>query len=245
MDIENYQTPKYETRIELLGLKLLILDVDDTLVRPCKPGFYEQYSTAVNKAVAVFLKTDLETGTKIANYYRKHFGGGEQALFSGTIGSYFPEYSIRAPDFKTLYDMIVKIDPQGFFEPHEETIELINKIRKQEIFVAAVTSTPELLSRKILAECGFNPEKDFDLYKAYTSELGPPKMTQKSNIFVDIAKYFQVSPQEAFSIGDSYRYDIQPAQEIGMKTCLIGIQRPSKYDGLFAQNILEVFKAEN
>ncbi len=242
MNVKNCQTPECKTEIKLSELKLLILDIDNTLITPCKPGFYEQYSMAVNKAVAIFLKINLETATKIANYYREHFGGGEQALFSGTIGSHFPEYGMRAPDFETLYNTIVKIDPQGFFEPHEAIAELVSKIRKQGIFVAAVTSTPELLSRKILTECGFNPERDFDLYETYTSKFGSPKMTRKGNIFADIAEHFHVSPHEALSIGDSYRHDIQPAQEIGMKTCLIGTKRPFKYNGLFAQSILDIFK---
>ena len=220
-------------------VKLLIIDIDHTLVKAKDQLFYKQYKQAVNKSVAKFLEIDLKRGTGVANFYREHFGGGEQALFSGTIGEYFPKYGDRSPDYQILYNQMIKINPKGHFQKHSDELDIIAKIRDRGITVVAATSTPDVLSRKILKECGFDPEKDFDMFVAYAKESGPPKMILKEKLFKGVVDKFNTLPSDALSIGDSYQYDILPALALGMKTCLFSSEPPAQYNGDSCQDLVE------
>lgn len=221
---------------------LVILDIDGTLVKPKDPNFYRQYSEAVNISVSNYLGVPLEEGTRVADFYRQYFGGGEMALFSGTIGRFFPEYGEHESNLELLYDTMCAIDASGQFEKDGITTTLIRLLRSQGKKVVAITDSPEGLSRRILADAGINPDQDFDLYLPYTKEQGPLKIVQRGEIFSRVADHFEVSPDRVISIGDSYRSDIQPAEDLGMKTCLVSPQKHAEYSDLQSPSFDNVFE---
>ena len=226
----------------LPGINLVILDIDNTLVKPIRPDFYRKYSEAVNAATADYLGVSLEEGTRVADFYRQNFGGGEMALFSGTIGQFFPEYGEKQPDFELLYDAMCSIDPAGQFKADGISAALIRLLRTQGKKVVAITDSPKDLSRRILKCAGIDPDQDFDLYLAYTKEEGPPKILQKEKIFAQIANSFKIPPDRTLSVGDNYKSDIQPAEQLGMKTCLVSPQLRGDYSGLQARSFDTVFE---
>lgn len=226
----------------LPGIDLVILDIDNTLVRPRDPDFYRKYSEAVNTAVSTYLDVSLEEGIKVADFYRQNFGGGEMALFSGTVGQFFPEYGELGPNLELLYDTMCAIDPTGQFENDGVTAALIRLLRSQGKKVVAITDSPEGLSRRILADAGIKPDQDFDLYLPYTREAGPLKILQRGQIFSRVAEHFNVPPGRALSVGDSLRSDIQPAEQLGMKVCLVSTQTRDDYSGLQARTFDTVFE---
>jgi len=249
---ETMQNGKLEKRTKLYieatqkdmlpGIDLVILDIDNTLVKPRDPNFYRQYSAAVNVAVSQYLDVSLEEGTRVADFYRQNFGGGEIALFSGTIGQFFPEYGERKPDLTLLYDSMCSINPANQFANDSVTRALIRLLRSQGKKVVALTDSPEGLSRKVLAEAGINPDCDFDLYLAYTREYGPHKILEKERIFQKIADQFQTLPGRVLCVGDSYHSDIEPPLRLGMKACLLSMREEKDRNCLQARNINSVFE---
>lgn len=224
------------------GVDLVILDIDNTLVNPRDPNFYRKYSEAVNISVSDYLGVPLEEGTRVADFYRQHFSGGEVALFSGTISQFFPEYEELPPNLELLYDTMCSIEPMGQFKNDGITTALIRLLRSQGKIVVGLTDSPEGLSRKVLSEVGIDPDADFDLYLPYTREKGPNKILLRERIFENIAKYFKVSSERVLSVGDTYKSDIQPAQQLGMQVCLVSPQTRQDYFGLQAKNFDTVFE---
>jgi len=226
----------------LPGVDLVILDVDNTLVRPKDHGFYRKYGDAVNLATSNYLDVPTEEGVRVANFYRQNFGGGEMALFSGTIGQYFPEYGNPQPNLELLYDAMCSINPDGQFENDELTAVLIRLLRLQGKRIVAITDSPEGLSRKILDDAGINPDEDFDLYLPYTKGQGPLKILRRGQIFSQVANHFGISPERTLSVGDSFNFDIQPAEQLGMRTCLVSPHENGDYAGLRTISFDTVFE---
>lgn len=230
----------------LPGIDLVILDIDNTIVKPKDPDFYKRYSKAVNTATSTYLGVSLEEGTRVADFYRQNFGGGEMALFSSTVGQFSPEYNEHQPNLDILYDMMCSIDPTGQFINDGITAKLIRLLRLQGKKVVAITDSPEGLSRRILTDTGINPDQDFDLYLPFTRETGPLKILQRGQIFSRVAEHFNVPTERILSVGDSLRSDIQPAEEIGMKVCLVSGQTRDDYSGLQARsfdNVFEIYRS--
>lgn len=226
----------------LPGIDLVILDIDNTIVKPRDPNFYKQYSDAVNVAVSQYLNVSLEKGTRVADFYRQNLGGGEVALFSGTIDKFFPEYGEHKPNLELLYDAMCFINPVNEFINDGVITALIRLLRSQGKKVVALTDSPEDLSRRVLAEVGINPDCDFDLYLAYTREHGPHKILNKEQIFQKIADQFQTPSDRVLCVGDSYHSDIEPPLQLGMKACLISAQEKKDRTCLQARNINTVFE---
>lgn len=226
----------------LPNIDVVVLDIDNTLALPKDPSFYTQYAEAVDVAVSRYLGISPEAAKHVANFYRQHYGGGEQALFSGTIGSYFPEYGSPEPDYKLLYEAMTTIDPENHFVDSALTVGLVKLLRQKGKKIVGLTDAPEELSRQVLSECGLDPDVDFDLYISYQSESGPPKMVQGEAIFRDIAERFEVEPSRVLSVGDNLETDIVPAQKAGLKTCLISESDVQDYQELQATNFADVFR---
>lgn len=225
------------------GIDLVIVDIDNTLVKPKDHDFYRQYGNAVNTAVSSYLGISIEEGTRVADFYRQNFGGGEMALFSGNISRFFPEYGEHEPNIELLYDTICSIDPSNQFQDDGISANLINLLRSQGKRVVAITDSPEELSRKILAYAGIKPDDDFDLYLPYTRERGPLKILQRETVFRAVADYFEIAPDRILSIGDTYKSDIEPAEKLGMRTCLVSLEESENdYVGLKAKKFDDVFE---
>lgn len=227
----------------LPGIDLVILDIDNTLVKPSDPEFYRKYGEAVNIATSDYLGVSPDEGKRIANFYRQKFGGGEMALFSGTIGYFFPEYGECTPNFDLLYNRMCAIDPTGQFTNDGVTPQLINLLRTQVKRIVAITDSPEGLSRRVLADAGIDPDKNFDMYLPYIPEQGPLKIVQRGKIFERVASHFNVPLERTMSIGDSYRSDIEPAEQLGMKTCLVSSHIIEDYAGLQVGSFDYAFEA--
>ncbi len=229
--------------VDLLpGIELVIVDIDNTLAIPKTSEFYRFYGDAVNRAVSSYLGISPVEGIKVADYYREYFGGGEMALFSGTIYKFFPQYGKHRPDLTLLYDELCTINPVDQFLEDKRVPFLLRLLHNQGTKIAAITDCPEYLSGRVLAEVGVDPNKDFDLYLSYTKERGPLKILQGRAVFSGVVEHFRVPAKRTLSIGDTYKYDIQPAQQLGMKTCLISAQIKKDYFDLQAKTFLHVFE---
>jgi len=135
------------------------------------------------------------------------------------------------------------IDPTGQFTNDGVTPQLINLLRTQGKRIVAITDSPEGLSRRVLADAGIDPDKNFDMYLPYIPEQGPLKIVQRGKIFERVASHFNVPLERTMSIGDSYRSDIEPAEQLGMKTCLVSSHIIEDYAGLQVGSFDYAFEA--
>ena len=241
--ISNGESRRVHERSSLFeDVDVVVFDIDNTLVRPHDPDFYLQYSQAVDRSVARVLDVSLEKGREVANFYREHLGGGERALFDGNIHTYFPEFPPGVPDYALLYEEMCTIDPSGQFDLHERTAIFLKALRAKGKKIVALTDSPEDLSRRILSEAGLNPDVYFDLYLAYRPEHGPQKKLQPKEVFGGIANYFDVDPEKILAVGDTFLTDIKPAQDLGMKTCLISENQVGEHSGVQVRSIGELIQ---
>lgn len=236
-------------RQKLSQVKAVISDVDKTLVLNNKSGFYSQYGQMIERAIAEHYQVSTEAARDIAAFYRQHYHAAEQALFMGDVHKYFPNVTPKSADVAKLFELLITLDPTGFFDKQEESRSLIDQLRKRDVKVVAVTNSPDELSRKILQEAGFNPDEDFDMFLAYTRNDGPPKIVQRGQIFSHIATTLGVKLNEVVAVGDSFVHDVQPALELGMIGCLLTESAQSDFSGIAAiratQILQEILLAKN
>jgi FMN phosphatase YigB (HAD superfamily) len=227
----------------LSGIELVIFDIDNTLVFADDESFYDQYGAAVERAVAAHYGVDLSEAAQITADYRMRHGGGEQALFRGDVHISYPHIAEQPADTSILFDELCLIDPTGRFAQQAAMRAGVATLREDGIKTVALTSSPEPLSRRILAEAGFDPDQDFDAYVTYGRNELPPKMDSSRQIFAEIAEQFKVEHGHVLATGDSLRHDVLPAQELGMLACLIGPEVPDNFEGIVAASTLDLITA--
>jgi len=229
-----------ENKSALSRVKAVIFDVDHTLAFAKDVSFFAQFGEMVEKAVRDYFDITPEQTGKVIQFYRDQYGGGEQALFMGNIHLHFPELGLKEPNWEILYDLLVQINPEGAFEQQEQLQKLIARLRSLRIKVVALTSSPDQLSKKILKESGYDPEKDFDLFIAYTRLGGPPKKLKHLKIFNQVAEDLNTNPDEIIAIGDSLSQDVMPAIELGMMGCLLTDSDIDDFTGIIATRTAQI-----
>ncbi len=216
----------------LSSVEMAIFDVDHTLAFPKDPAFYEQYSLSVKLAIAQHFGLDDERAEHLASFYRENYNGAEHALFSGTVTEHFSDISKKSPNFDILYDTMVQIKTDELFHDKSDLSQSIASLRDAGVLTVALTSSPDLLAMRILAESGYDISSNFDGFHAYTRENGPPKKVDGPRVFSEIASEFNIGVDHVISVGDSLSQDILPARKIGMLTCWIsGVLSPD-YTGM-------------
>lgn len=213
--------PSQEYRSKLARVNHAIFDIDNTLVFATNPDFYQVYGEKVEKAIQIHYGIDEGLAKSIADFYRVNYGGGEQALFRGDAHLHFENCPQRPTNVSLLYDLLTEIDPTERFTKQTKLREHIGFLRSLGLTVTALTSSPDILSRRILEESGYIPENDFDSFIAYSREDGPPKMISEKAVFQDLLDQHNASSEEVIAIGDSLHHDVLPAISLGMLGCLL------------------------
>lgn len=224
-------------------IDLIITDVDSTLVYPSDPEFFTYFRGALHAAMAEYFGISLERTEEISAYFRREHGGAEVSIFRGITHEHFPDVPVLPPDYEMVYREMSKIDPSGYFQPADEMKEAVARVRQAGIKVAALTDSPDILSRNVLAASGFVPEEDFDAFHAYTRELGPHKKVRADLIFSEIAAEFGAPHHRVLAIGDSLKADIIPARSVHMRTVLISPEPVVGYEGTQRTSAVDVFNA--
>ncbi len=229
-----------ETKVALSRIKAVIFDIDDTLTFAKDTNFFAQFGQMVERAVEQYYLTSPIQAKEIAHFYRKQYGGGEQALFMGNAHNHFPNLERKDPNWETLYDLLVQINPEGAFMEQGHLKKLIARLRSLGIKIVALTSSPDQLSLKILKESGYEPHEDFDHFIAYTRLAGPPKKIKHLKIFSKIANDLNTDPGRIIAIGDSLDQDVMPALESGMLGCLLSDSDIDGFTGIIAKQTSQI-----
>lgn len=198
----------------VLGKKILIYDLDDTLYNKT-----QEFADLLDSAMATALIEDLglkmdfsEAKNLVTESFRIYRDGGE---------IFFQNYGIKPKDLFIAYH---KRKPVEKIVPYENLIEKIKKVpAEQYIF----TASDRYASEKILKHLGlWNFFKD----RYYSVEdFGVYKKNESSDVYIKYCKKIGVNPEDCVFVDDSYS-NLEFAKEAGMTTVRIYYRNNSAKD---------------
>ncbi len=198
----------------VLGKKILIYDLDDTLYNKT-----QEFADLLDSAMATALTEDLglkmdfsEAKNLVTESFRIYRDGGE---------IFFQNYGIKPKDLFIAYH---KRKPVEKIVPYENLIEKIKKVpAEQYIF----TASDRYASEKILKHLGlWNFFKD----RYYSVEdFGVYKKNESSDVYIKYCKKIGVNPEDCVFVDDSYS-NLEFAKEAGMTTVRIYYRNNSAKD---------------
>lgn len=184
-------------------IKALILDIDGTLYE--SEAYSNALMTAINKVVAEILGISGEEARAVLDRKRKQ-------LKSVTLSV----QSLGISKKKFYQELSEKIDPGRYLARNEKLREMLGRMRRSGLRVAALTNSGDPLAKKVLSSIGLS-YSDFDT--VVTSDETEPKPSPKA--FLHALRKIGVQAQEAFYVGDRIETEITPAKKAGIGTVLV------------------------
>ena len=226
-------------------IKNLIFDLDNTLY---------DFSTIwkkSNKLVYEYLKYD-----KIASYeeFFKHYKAINNMLVDEILKGNMKLREIRNKRLKLTLEkfgiILTEEDCNIYYEkqfdfiiesikPDEEVNLWLSRLCK-EYKMIILTNGKSCEQRRKIEELGL--ENMFKLYISGETHISKPK----EEAFINVLEKEKIVASETMMIGDSLHYDINPANKLGMKTCLIERKwhfddELQNYTGYKVKNIIQFF----
>ena len=226
-------------------IKNLIFDLDNTLY---------DFSTIwkkSNKLVYEYLKYD-----KIASYeeFFKHYKAINNMLVDEVLKGNMKLREIRNKRLKLTLEkfgiILTEEDCNIYYEkqfdfiiesikPDEEVNLWLSCLCKQYKMII-LTNGKSCEQRRKIEELGL--ENMFKLYISGETHISKPK----EEAFINVLEKENIVASETVMIGDSLHYDINPANKLGMKTCLIERKwhfddELQNYTGYKVKNIIQFF----
>ena len=226
-------------------IKNLIFDLDNTLY---------DFSTIwkeSNKLVYKYLKYD-----KIASYeeFFKHYKAINNMLVDEVLKGNMKLREIRNKRLKlTLEEFGIILNEEDcniYYEkqfdfiiesikPNEEVNLWLSRLCKKYKMIL-LTNGKSYEQREKLAKLGL--ENLFELYISGETHISKPK----AEAFINVLEKENIVASETMMIGDSLYYDINPANKLGMKTCLVERKwhfddELQNYTGYKVKNIIQFF----
>ena len=226
-------------------IKNLIFDLDNTLY---------DFSTIwkkSNKLVYEYLKYD-----KIASYeeFFKHYKAINNMLVDEVLKGNMKLREIRNTRLKLTLEkfgiILTEEDCKFYYEkqfkfilesikPNKEVNQWIRRLNKKYKMIL-LTNGKSCEQRRKIEELGL--ENMFKLYISGETHISKPK----EEAFINVLEKENIVASETMMIGDSLHYDINPANKLGMKTCLIERKwhfddELQNYTGYKVKNIIQFF----
>ena len=226
-------------------IKNLIFDLDNTLY---------DFSTIwkeSNKRVYKYLKYD-----KIASYeeFFRHYKAINNILVDEVLKGNMKLREIRNKRLKLTLEefgiILTEEDCNIYYEkqfdfiiesikPNEEVNLWLSRLCKKYKMIL-LTNGKSYEQREKLAKLGL--ENLFELYISGETHISKPK----AEAFINVLEKENIVASETMMIGDSLYYDINPANKLGMKTCLVERKwhfddELQNYTGYKVKNIIQFF----
>lgn len=226
-------------------IKNLIFDLDNTLY---------DFSTIwkeSNKLVYKYLKYD-----KIASYeeFFRHYKAINNILVDEVLKGNMKLREIRNKRLKLTLEkfgiILTEEDCNIYYEkqfdfiiesikPDEEVNLWLSRLCKKYKMIL-LTNGKSYEQREKLAKLGL--ENLFELYISGETHISKPK----AEAFINVLEKENIVTSETMMIGDSLHYDINPANKLGMKTCLVERKwhfddELQNYTGYKVKNIIQFF----
>jgi FMN phosphatase YigB (HAD superfamily) len=125
---------------------------------------------------------------------------------------------LRSEYFEATWDL----DPAEFMQPNKE---LAATLRQVTVRRALLSAAPNIWITKALAH--------LQLTEVFTPAIfnGEPDIRKPNpEAFLQVAKFWNIAPENILAIGDQEKTDILPAQAVGMRTLRIGNDPTTKAD---------------
>ena len=226
-------------------IKNLIFDLDNTLY---------DFSTIwkkSNKLVYEYLKYD-----KIASYeeFFKHYKAINNILVDEVLKGNMKLKEIRNKRLKLTLEkfgiILTEEDCKFYYEkqfefilesikPNEEVNYWLSLFSKKYKMIL-LTNGKSCEQRRKIEKLGL--DNMFKLYISGETHISKPK----AEAFINVLEKEKIVASETMMIGDSLHYDINPANKLGMKTCLIEKKwhfddKLENYSGYKVKNIIQFF----
>ena len=226
-------------------IKNLIFDLDNTLY---------DFSTIwkkSNKLVYEYLKYD-----KIASYeeFFKHYKAINNMLVDEVLKGNMKLREIRNTRLKLTLEkfgiILTEEDCKFYYEkqfkfilesikPNKEVNQWIKRLNKKYKMII-LTNGKSCEQRRKIEKLGL--DNMFKLYISGETHISKPK----AEAFINVLEKEKIVASETMMIGDSLHYDINPANKLGMKTCLIERKwhfddELENYTGYKVKNIIQFF----
>ena len=226
-------------------IKNLIFDLDNTLY---------DFSTIwkkSNKLVYEYLKYD-----KIASYdeFFKNYKAINNMLVDEVLKGNIKLREIRNKRLKITLEkfgiILTEEDCNNYYEkqfdfilesikPNKEVNQWIKRLNKKYKMII-LTNGKSCEQRRKIEELGL--ENMFKLYISGETHISKPK----EEAFINVLEKENIVTSETMMIGDSLHYDINPANKLGMKTCLVERKwhfddELENYTGYKVKNIIQFF----
>ena len=226
-------------------IKNLIFDLDNTLY---------DFSTIwkkSNKLVYEYLEYD-----KVASYeeFFKHYKAINNMLVDEVLKGNMKVKEIRNKRLKLTLEkfgiILTEEDCNIYYEkqfdfiiesikPNEEVNLWLSRLSKKYKMIS-LTNGKSCEQRKKLAKLGL--ENLFKLYISGETHISKPKV----EAFINVLEKENIVASETMMIGDSLHHDINPANKLGMKTCLVERKwhfddELVNYTGYKVKNIIQFF----
>ena len=226
-------------------IKNLIFDLDNTLY---------DFSTIwkkSNKLVYEYLKYD-----RIASYdeFFKNYKAINNMLVDEVLKGNIKLREIRNKRLKITLEkfgiILTEEDCNNYYEkqfdfilesikPNKEVNQWIKRLNKKYKMII-LTNGKSCEQRRKIEELGL--ENMFKLYISGETHISKPK----EEAFINVLEKENIVTSETMMIGDSLHYDINPANKLGMKTCLVERKwhfddELENYTGYKVKNIIQLF----
>jgi HAD hydrolase, family IA, variant 1 len=226
-------------------IKNLIFDLDNTLY---------DFSTIwkkSNKLVYEYLKYD-----RIASYdeFFKNYKAINNMLVDEVLKGNIKLREIRNKRLKITLEkfgiILTEEDCNNYYEkqfdfilesikPNKEVNQWIKRLNKKYKMII-LTNGKSCEQRRKIEELGL--ENMFKLYISGETHISKPK----EEAFINVLEKENIVTSETMMIGDSLHYDINPANKLGMKTCLVERKwhfddELENYTGYKVKNIIQFF----
>jgi FMN phosphatase YigB (HAD superfamily) len=214
--------------LKVYGIKLAVLDVDDTLAHPTEP-YEREYEKLYQRKLAEILGCSEYATAQITAHYGENRAEDafEDENLPSVIREIFPRLMIpRGIDFPLsrteLYDCFVDVRPARYYRADAELVRHVATWRKRGIRLVVVTNTVRYNSEETLRALGFDPAEDFDAYYPWEPHHRKLLKTEDPHgLMRRLLREHGVEPRNAISIGDG-RNDVMPAHDIGMYAGYVG-----------------------
>ena len=226
-------------------IKNLIFDLDNTLYD------FSSIWKKSNKLVYEYLKYD-----KIASYeeFFKHYKAINNMLVDEVLKGNIKLREIRNKRLKLTLEkfgiILTEEDCNVYYEkqfdfiiesikPNEEVNLWLSRLCKKYKMIL-LTNGKSYEQREKLSKLGL--ENLFELYISGETHISKPK----AEAFINVLEKENIVASETMMIGDSLYYDINPANKLGMKTCLVERKwhfddELQNYTGYKVKNIIQFF----
>jgi FMN phosphatase YigB (HAD superfamily) len=205
---------------DMQNKKSIIFDWDCTLAEPRSREFFAIHQQVTQAALAEQYELPQEKIAEIREDLGAQGRRFEEAFFAPDVQT---QFNLAAPSqgkFKFLHKNLSSINPEGHFERDESLVASVRAL-KDEFDLYVLSNSPRELIDKIAAIVGYETEKDFKACFTMSAENGPPKFISAENAFKQILHSQAINPSSCWSLGDSAKTDIKPAQALGLNTILI------------------------